>query len=62
MKDLHNFRDRIRVAITGRVSTDPDASNRLRHRLADEEPTDVALPIVLADEEPTEPLRWPRLR
>ncbi len=62
MKDLNAIRDRIRVAIASRVSTDPDASDRLRHRLADEEPTEVALPIVLADDEPTEPLRRPRLR
>lgn len=58
---LAAIRDRIQVAIVSRVSTDPDATNRLRHRLADEQPTEVGLPILMPDDEPTQPLRRPRL-
>jgi hypothetical protein len=50
------------VAIAARVSTDPDASDHLRHRLADEQPTQVGQPIVFADDEPTQPLRRPQQR
>jgi hypothetical protein len=58
---LTTIRNRIQVAVCSRVATDAAASDRLRTRLADEEPTEIRAPLAL-DDEPTEPHRRPRLR
>ncbi len=61
LTNLKTVADRIQVAVANLVSTDPEAADRLRARLADEEPTEMKLEMTVADEEPTEPLRRPRL-
>jgi len=55
--NLKAVADQIQVAVTNLLSTDPEAAERLRDRLADDEPTESFRPMAMADEEPTEPRR-----